>query len=58
VLGADDDGESFTCGIVGRLKLGVLLSIGRTIGEAFGESIAEPVVSLVGAYFKGLMTYA
>jgi hypothetical protein len=49
VLGADDDGESFTCGIVGRLKLGVLLSIGRTTGEAFGESVAEPVeFSLVG----------
>jgi len=43
VLGADEDGESFTCGIAGRLKLGVLLSIGCTIGEAFGESVAEPV---------------
>jgi hypothetical protein len=42
VLGADEDGESLTCGMVGRLKLGVLLSMGRTIGEAFGESVAEP----------------
>jgi hypothetical protein len=44
VLGADEDGESFTCGIVGRLKLGVLLSIGRTTGEALGESVAEPKI--------------
>jgi hypothetical protein len=42
VLGADEDGESLTCGMVGRLKFGVLLSIGRTIGEPFGESVAEP----------------
>ena len=43
MLGADEVGESFTCGIMGRLKLGVLLSIGRTTGEPFGESVAEPV---------------
>lgn len=43
MLGADEDGESFTFGMVERLKFGVLLSAGRTTGEALGESVADPV---------------
>lgn len=42
VLGAVDTGDSLTLGIMGRLKLGVLLSTGRRDGDELPESVPVP----------------
>ena len=47
VEGAEELGESFTCGICGRLKFGDLVSRGRITGEELPESVPEPARLLV-----------